>query len=187
MPIYQNSTVNTTKLIIGNYQIFTATTSTCLSPGSVVSATWINLGAGMVNSFGHNITKYNVQAGNAPDPIEGVATETFTISADLLEFDASVMAAIQCGAITYAGGTAKAGGVGTLTPVAFKLVNTRTIAGSVFTTTVVVFRCTLDTGMQFTAKSDNDTDPINVIPITVTGKPQTTFSAGTQLYQIFNT
>ena len=186
MPIHQNSSVDGSKLILGNYKIETA------AVGVSAGGTWVNLGAGIVNSFGHNLTKYAVQAGNAPDPIEGIASETFTVAADLIEYASTTLASIQCGAITsVANGSGstiiKGGGNQVLTPVAFKLTNTRLIGAVTDETVIMVFSATLDTGLQFTAKSDNDADPIQVMPITVTAKPLSTLSAGTQLYTITHT
>jgi len=184
MPIHQNSSVDTTKLILGNYKIEVALTT--------VESSYINLGAGMVNSFGHNITKYAVQAGNAPDPIEGVATETFTVAADLIEYDASSLNIIQAGSISNTAGTSgqtiiKGGGNSILTPKIFRLTNRRLISGVTDETIILVYNATLDTGLQFTAKSDNDADPINVMPIAITAKPDSTLSAGAQLFTVTHT
>lgn len=184
MPIYQNQSVDTAELLIGNYKIETA------AYGTSAGGTWVNLGAGMVNSFNHAITKYDVQAGNAPDPIEGVAEETFTIDMELIEYDASALAAISCGLATADTTTSstqtvyKAGGNTILTPRAFKFTNRRFISGATKETVIFVFKATLDNGLQITAKSDNDTDPINVMPVTITAKLDATLSAGTQLYTI---
>lgn len=184
MPIYQNSSVTSAKLIVGNYKIETA------AYGTSAGGTWVNLGAGMVNSFNHAITKYDVQAGNAPDPIEGVAEETFTVDMELIEYDASVLAAISCGLITADTTTSstqtvlKAGGNADLTNRAFKLTNRRMISGATKETVILIFKATIDNGLQITAKSDNDTDPINVMPVSITAKLDTTLSAGTQLYTI---
>ena len=58
MPIYQNSSVNTSYLILGNCKIEVAPYGT-----TAASSAWTNLGAGIVNSFKHVPTKYSVQAG----------------------------------------------------------------------------------------------------------------------------
>lgn len=180
--MFQNTTVATANLILGNYKIETAAS---------VAAAYVNLGAGMVNKFGHNIEKYNVQAGNAPDPLEGIAAETFTIDMELIEYDASVLSAISCGAMTAASSgtvmTVVGGGNQMLTPRVFRLTNTRMIGGATKQTIITVFKATCDNGIQFTAKSDNDTDPINVMPITVTGKNDPTLTAGSQLFSIVKT
>jgi len=185
MPLYQNQSVTTANLLIGNYKIETA------AYGTTVGGTWVNLGAGMVNSFNHAMTRYDVQAGNAPDPIEGVAEETFVIDMELIEYDASVLAAISCGlataTVTSVQSVYKAGGNVDLTPRAFKLTNRRLISGSTKETVIMVFKATIDNGLQITAKSDNDTDPISVMPVSLTAKLDTTLSAGTQLYTITKT
>ncbi len=184
MPLYQNSSVATQKLILGNYKIEVAQTT--------IASAYVNLGAGMVNSFGHNITKYAVQAGNAPDPIEGVATETFTAAIDLIEYDASTLNIIQAGAISNTPvstgvTTIKGGGNSILTPKIFRLTNRRFINGVTQETIVTIFNATLDSGLQFTAKSDNDADPINILPIAITGKPDSSLTAGARLFTVQHT
>jgi hypothetical protein len=186
MPLYQNSSVDSTKLIIGNVKIETA------AYGTSAGGTWVNLGAGIINSFAHNITKYDVQAGNAPDPLEGIAEETVVFAGELIEYDASSLAAISCGAMAKTTGASgvtilNAGGNSTLTPRAFKLTNTRLISAVTATTVMLVYKATLDNGLSFTLKSDNDTDPINIMPIAITGKIDGTLSAGSQLYSITRT
>lgn len=185
MPLYQNTTVDTAKLIIGNYKIETA------AYGTSAGGTWVNLGAGMVNSFNHEITKYEVQAGNAPDPLEGISGETFTIEMELIEYDASVLAAISCGAMTATVSTTQsvlnAGGNTTLTSRAFKLTNRRLISGATKETVIMVYKATLASGIQITAKSDNDTDPINILPVSVIGKLDSTLTSGSQLFSVTKT
>ena len=186
MATYQNSTVTSSLLILGNYKIETA------AYGTSAGGTWVNLGAGMVNSFGHNVTKYDTQAGNAPDPIEGVSEETFTVDAEMIEYDASSLSSISGGLLTKSAGASgvtilSGGGLTTITERAYKLTNTRLISGVTHQTVVMVFKATLDEGLQFTAKSDNDSDPINVMPLKITGKLDTTLSAGAQLFTITRT
>lgn len=183
MALHQNTSVDTTKLILGNYKIESASSS---------GATYVNLGAGIVSKFGHNITKYDTQAGNAPDPVEGVSDETFTVEGEMIEFDASVMAAISGGAITKTTGASgvtiiNGGGNTTISERAFRLTNYRLISGVTHSTVVVVYKATLDNGVQFTAKSDNDADPVNVMAFSLTGKLDSTLSAGSQLFSITRT
>lgn len=186
MPQYQNSSVDSTRLVIGNYKI---ETSPYASAGG--SFTWVNMGAGMVNSFRHNVEKWDVQAGNAPDPIEGVSRETFVVEMELIEYDASALAAISGGLVTAASTgtvmTLYAGGNTTLTQRAFRLTNTRLVSGATKETIITVYRVTPDQGPAFTAKSDNDADPIQIMPLTLTGEPDSTRSVGTQLYTITKT
>jgi hypothetical protein len=186
MATYQNTSLDTTKLILGNYKIEVA------SVGTTVLGTWVNLGAGIVNSYGHKIVKYDTQAGNAPDPVEGIADETFPVTGEMIEYDSSVLAAISGGAITSAAGGSgvtilHGGGNTTITEKAFKLTNRRLISGVTHETVIIVYNATLDDGPSFTAKSDNDADPVNVMPFAITGKNLSTLSAGSQLYSITRT
>lgn len=184
MPNYQNSSVDDEKLTIGNYKIETAASA---------GGTFINLGAGIVNSSGHNITKFDVQAGNAPDPVEGISDEDYQIDFEMIEYDASVLSAISCGAMTHTAtsvlSTLKMGGNSTLTERAFRLTNTRlNVSGSTTVETILtVYKATLETGVQFTYKSDNDADPVNVMPATIIAKPDTTRASGNQLATITRT
>lgn len=186
MPQYQNTSVDSTKLVLGNYKIETSPYASAAG-----AFTWVNMGAGMVNSFRHNVEKWDVQAGNAPDPIEGVSRETFVVEMELIEYEASTLAAISSGLVTSASTgtvmTLYAGGNFTLTQRAFRLTNSRLISGATKETIITVYRVTPDQGPSFTAKSDNDADPIQVMPFTLTGEPDSTRSVGTQLYTITKT
>ena len=183
MPIYQNSSVDTTKLILGNCKIEVAPYGT-----TAASSAWTNLGAGIVNSFKHVPTKYSVQAGNAPDPIEGVSTEVAQITGELIEYDATVLPTINGGLIsataTSSVSTVVAGGNNIITPMAFRITNKIIVSGTTKYTTLTVFKATLDGGPEITFKSDNDADPIAVMPFAITAKLDTSLSAGTQLYTI---
>lgn len=183
MALYQNTSVDSTKLILGNYKIETSASAL---------GTFVNLGAGMISKFGHNIVMYNTQAGNAPDPVEGISDETFTIDGELIEFDASSMAAISGGSTAKATGASgvtiiNGGGNTTITDRAFKLTNTRLISGVTHQTVIIVYKAHLTGGIQFTAKSDNDADPINVMPIAIEAKLDSTRTAGSQLFSITRT
>jgi hypothetical protein len=186
MALYQNTSISTEKLILGNYKIETA------SVGTTVLGTWVNLGAGIVNSFAHKITKYDTQSGNAPDPVEGIADESFTVAGEMIEYDSSVLAAISGGAISSAAGGSgvtvlNGGGNTTITEKAFKLTNRRLISGVTHQTVIIVYNATMDDGPSWTAKSDNDADPVNVMPFALTGKNLSTLSAGSQLYSVTRT
>ena len=187
MPLYQNSTVDKNKLILGNYTLQVATY------GSTIASTFINLGAGIVNSFSHNLTKYDTQAGNAPDPVEGVAEETFAIEGELIEYDSTKLAFKYSGLSmttgTVSSGTISFGGKTELTDMAFRFTNTRRFTGTTgtaltATTTIFVPKATAEAGLAFTSKSDNDADPINVMAFSVLGKLDSTLSVGTQLVTI---
>tara|TARA_Y100000310_G_scaffold283978_1_gene306341 strand:+ start:952 stop:1518 length:567 start_codon:yes stop_codon:yes gene_type:complete len=182
MPLYQNSSVNSEKLILGNCKVEVAASD---------GATYVNLGAGMVNSFTHEPTMYDSQAGNAPAPIKGVADEVIRLDVEMIEYDASVMNTIWGGLFTmsvsssvqtiHAGGEADS----TVSERAFRCTNTRYDSNSSTVETIlIVYFGTPDQGPSFTFKSDNDTDPIAVMPLAVTGTPDTTRAAGQQLYKI---
>jgi len=180
--LYQNTTIDTTKLIIGNCKIETAVYGT-----SAASATgWTNLGCGIVNEPTHNLVKFDTQCGNGPDPIEGIADETFTVSGELIEFDTSVLAAISCGALTSSAGSGSgqtiinAGGNTDLTARAFKITNRRLISGVTQSTVILLYKATIDNGLQFSLKSDNDTDPVSAMPFSITAKKDDTLTAGSQ-------
>lgn len=197
MPLYQNSSVTNSKLLLGNYQILVGTTGCALMSSAVTSIT-TNLGAGIINSFAHNVERYDVQAGNAPNPIEGIATETFTISGELIEWDHSALVTAFGGMIASglsasaattiaAYYTVTGGGATTITPKAFLLKNTRqftTSAGTAIsgTTYILVHKATFTNGPQLTVKSDNDTDPIQVMAFEIEGVVDGTRTAGDQLY-----
>jgi hypothetical protein len=187
MPLYQNASVDKNKLIIGNYQMLVATYSST-TPATIASA--VNIGAGIVNSFSHNITKYDVQAGNAPDPIEGIAEETFAVEGELIEYSVSSLSAIYQGVATGVT-TLSFGGKTQLGEITVFLRNTTlgtSGASAISTSTIVrVAKATANTGLAFTAKSDNDTDPISVMAFSVLGKIDGTRAVGDQLYSITRT
>ena len=182
MAYHQNSSVNSNKLIIGNAKIETAAS---------VGASYVNLGAGMVSAFAHTPTMYDVQAGNAPDPIEGVAEEVCTLDFELIEYDASVLSAISCGLVTQTAtsvlSTLVAGGNATLTPRVFRITNTRMIGATTSETVLTIFKGTLTTGISINFKSDNDADPIALMPGQIEGKVDSTLSVGSQLYTLTRT
>lgn len=177
--LHQVTTVSNEKLIVGNYKIETA---------SSVGASYVNLGAGKVNSFKHEVTKYDTQAGNAPDPLEGIADEKFIIDMEMIEYDASVISAMSCGISTSSSTTAQsvmnAGGNEDLTPRVFRLTNTRKISGTTKQTIILVYYATMDQGIQMTAKADGESDPIGIMPVVITGKNDSSRTAGSQLYSI---
>jgi len=179
MALYQNTTVDSDRLIIGNYKIETSATA---------GGTFVNVGAGMLNSFAHNFTKYDVQAGNAPDPIEGIADESVTFDFDMIEYDASVISAISNGlvsaTVTTSQSTLEAGGNTTLTERAYKLTNRRLINSTTVETVITIFKGSIDTGPVINPKSDNDSDPINSIAFSITAINDSSRTAGSQLYTI---
>ena len=182
MAYYQNADVTQAKLVIGNFKIETSATS---------GGTYVNLGGGIITAAGHNITPYEVQLGNAPDPIEGIADETFTIVGEMVEYDGSVLSAIQGGAISETStsvlSTIVGGGNTVVTPRAFRITNTTMSGGSTVETIMTVYKGKMDTGLQFTPKSDNDSDPITIMPFSITAINDSTKTAGQQLFTITRT
>lgn len=180
MPNYQTSRATSANLVTGNYKIEVAQTT--------VAGSYTNLGAGMVNSWGYTPEYYDIQSGNSPDPVEGISTEAFSVDMELIEFDLSVLTTIMGGSITLTTGgtvyTVTGGGNVAISPKIFKLTNTSTVSGAAKTLVVTLFRCFIKSGFQVTAKSDNDADPINVMPITISAEVDTTLTAGAQLFSI---
>ena len=195
---YQNSSVTNSKLMIGNYKITYGTVG-CALMSSAITALTTNLGAGMISNVAHVPVFYDVQAGNAPDPIEGVANETFTISGELIEYDHDALigsmggmiasGASASGSTTADFKTITGGGATTLTPKAFLLTNSRQFVGSGATnitalTYILVHKATFKSGLAFTVKGDGDSDPINIIPFEIEGVIDGTRTTGDQLFQI---
>lgn len=181
MPVYQNSTVDTDNLILGNFKAEVATS---------VGATFANIGAGIITNISHEPTRYDVQSGNAPDPIEGVATEQIKVDFEMIVYDASVLSVIHGGlfvmSTTSSIQTIHAGGNNdpTIDYRAWKFTNTKYVDSSTVETILTIYKATPDAGPKFTLKSDNDTDPIAVMPISITGKLDSALAAGHQLYTI---
>lgn len=169
MPLYQNSTVTDSKIETGNYAIYVG------SAGATAGAITTNLGAGMVKSFVHNAEMYTSQAGNAIDPIEGVARETATLEIDLIEYDGSAFSTFTGGMWTGSSASVTVGGnVSLLSGVGMKLVNTRKLANGSTQTTTYVINKAVPGGFSLAVKSDNDSDPVNVYSFSVTCKQYAT-------------
>jgi hypothetical protein len=179
MAYYQNTSVDSDKLVVGNWKIETAATA---------AGTYVNLGAGMLDSFAHNIEKWDVQAGNAPDPIEGVADETVSIGFTLIEYDGSVLSALQNGLTSHSAtsvlSTLTAGGNQELTKRAYKLTNRSLRTGSTVDTVITVYTAAIENGVTLQVKSDNDTDPVTGFQFTLMGELDTSRTAGDQLFKI---
>ena len=181
MPVFQNSTVASDKLILGNCKMEYAATT--------VGSSYINVGAGRVTAWNHALVKYDTQAGNAPEPIEGIADETMTIDYELIEFDTSVISAIMSGATASSVATSvqtiHAGGNQVLTPRAFRFTNTRfNAAGVTVQTILAVYKGLPTDGPQISFKDDNDTDPIAVLSGSIIAKLDASRAKGKQLYYI---
>jgi hypothetical protein len=102
-----------------------------------------------------------------------------------------VLSAISCGLLTSSSttvlSTLVAGGATTLTPRAFRFTNTAIIGGATIQTIITVYKATLASGLALTTKSDNDTDPVNVMPLQIRAKLDSTKTVGNQLYNITRT
>lgn len=172
MPMYQNATVTDSKVETGNYAMYVATI------GTTAGGTWTNLGAGMVKSFAYNPEMFTSQAGNAVDPIEGVARETATLEIDLIEYDGTAFSELSSGMWTGTTGAITVGGnVSLISGKAYKLVNTRKLAGGTSQVTTYVISKGIAGGFTMNPKSDNDSDPVNVYSFSITCKQYAT--AGT--------
>ncbi len=193
MPHYQNTgLVNANSLLKGGWKMEVGATA-----GNLVTS-GTNIGVGNLTGFTENIVPYVVQAGNAPDPLEGVATHTVTINFETLEFWPPTFDEIrgegldtenEATAGTYVAGTANVistGGLDVLSNKAYRFTNTKLVAGATVQTVIVVYKGYAEQGISFTAKSDNDEDPVTVIPWVITGKLDTgaNRTVGDQLFII---
>lgn len=183
MAFHQNTSVDADRIKIGNWKIETAASA---------AATWVNLGAGIVTAWQHNIEKYTIQSGNAPDPIEGLAGETVTFGFDLQEWDASAISVLQNGltatnTITSVSSAIYAGGNTNMTKRAYRMTNNTQAPTGTATTVITMFSGTIDNGMTLVTKSDNDASPDNAYQFTVTCENDSALTVGSQLYQIVTT
>lgn len=170
MPMYQNSSVADAKVEVGNYAIYVGTL------GATAAAITTNLGAGMVKSFAYVAESFTSQAGNAVDPIQGVAKETVTMSIDLIEYDGANFATLSGGVIAGTSGSLVVGGQTTVQAgKAIKLVNVRKLSGGTTqTTTYVLPNVFMNGGFTMTPKSDNDADPVNIYSFNLLAKQYAT-------------
>jgi hypothetical protein len=166
MAHYQNSSVTDAKIEVGNYAVFVG------PENATAASTWTNLGAGQVKSFAYVAASYTSQAGNAPDPIQGVAKETATIGIDLIEWDGSAFSVLSGGLMSGSTASVTVGGLTNIQSAkAIKLVNTRILAtASTQTTTFILPRVYMDGGFSMAPKSDNDADPVNVYSFNLLAK-----------------
>jgi len=189
MALYQNTAVDSDLLTLGNWKIQVATYATYVTVASVASAC-DNLGAGILNSFTHNVTKYDVQSGNAPDPIEGIAEENCEATGELIELGVAKFASAWGGILTTATtitttlAVLSAGGKSTQTPKTFLFTNRRVVSGVSQETNIIVYKGYMTTGFAANFKSDNDSDPITVYPFTIEGIIDGTRTAGDQLLSV---
>ena len=60
MALHANTSVDSNKLILGNYAIGVATVLTSGTSVGTGLTGWTNLGAGVITSFNHNVSWYDV-------------------------------------------------------------------------------------------------------------------------------
>jgi len=193
MPHYQNTGLTQgNTLLQGGWAMYVAATA-----GTLAGTGGTNMGLGNFTGMTENIGAYTVQAGNGPDPLEGVADQTVTVTFETLEFylptynvirgdelDTSGTASVG----TYVTGgsvlTLSTGGFTQIGQCALKFTNSKLVSGATVETAIVFYKCFLNQGLSFTPKGDNDEDPVTVIPWTLTAKVDTARTAGDQLYKI---
>jgi len=190
MPHYQTSIQHANSLLQGGWKMEVGA-----SAGNLV-ASGTNIGIGNMVSFTENITQFTTQAGNATDPLQGVAQHTVTIEFECLEFWPPVFDEIrgenldtenEATAGTYVAGTANiisTGGLTEITNKAFRFTNSKLVSAATVETVIIVYKAYAQTGLSFSGKSDNDEDPVMVIPFTIIGKLDTARTAGDQLFII---
>lgn len=76
MPTYQTAAQRSETLLIGSVKAEISTDD----------VTYYNIGLGRSFNITENVTPFNIQADNGPDPIEGVAEHELAISFEMLEF-----------------------------------------------------------------------------------------------------
>jgi hypothetical protein len=193
MALYQNSTVTSDLLVVGNYKIqVTSVFSALTSNVTIIASTFTNLGAGMVSSFQHEVSMIDVQAGNAPDPLTGVALESVVISGELIEYKSDNWVIAWNGLVTaqtaYTSNLSflNAGGASQLTPRCYMLTNKHyNASGTSCLTYIIIYRGYMTQGIGITMKSDNDADPINVFPFEIRGEIDAARTKGDQLFSIY--
>jgi len=184
---FQNTAMSVANTqLIGGFQLFYATTA---------GGSWTNLGLGRGFTFTEEITKYNSQANNGPDPLEGVAKQEAVATFELIEWYPPSWDAMRGGLLdienassvsTYISGTPTAnvfstGGLQELAAKAYKFVNTKKVSASTVQTIIVLYKAYIDSGLAFTSVSDNAEDPITIISHTIRAKCDTGRAAGDQL------
>ena len=190
----ETSLTNAGTLLQGGFRMGVAASAAAFVGGSLGTV----LGIGNLTSIQENIERTTTQAGNSDQPEELVATQSLTVSFELLEFWLPTFAAIRGGGLdtensstastyitsTPTANTFSSGGLNALTEKAFAFENTTVIDGVSKVTVLVVYKAKLEQGLAFTAKTDHDTDPAMVSPFVLTGELETSRAAGDQLYII---
>lgn len=190
----QTSLTNAGSLLEGGFRLGVAASAAAFVGGSLGTV----LGIGNLISIQENIELSTTQAGNSNMPNERVANQTLTVNFELLEFWLPTFDSIRGGSLdtenaataaTYINGTPTAntfstGGLDTLAEKAFIFENTTMVSGATAKTILVVYKAKIQQGLTFTAKTDHDSDPVMVIPFTLTGELDTVRTKGDQLYYI---
>lgn len=190
----QTSLTNAGSLFEGGCRMGVAGTAGVFAGGSIGTV----LGIGNLTGFTENLEKTTTQAGNSDQPDMRVAGQTVTITFDMLEFWPPNWDEIRGGSLdtensatasTYinSAGTANVfstGGLNTLSGKAFIFENTTKVSTATAVTVLIVYLARIEAGLAFTPKSDHDTDPIMVTPITLTAELDTGRTAGDQLFII---
>ena len=190
----QTSLTNANSLLKGGFRLGVGATAGVFAGGSLGTI----LGIGNLTGITENIERTTTQAGNSDMPEEEVANHTLTVTFELLEFWLPTFDAIRGGnldtenastAATYISGTPTAntlstGGLNTLTNKAFIFENSTMVSGSTAQTILVVYKAKIEEGLAFTPKTDHDTDPVMVIPFTLTAELDTSRTKGDQLFYI---
>lgn len=188
----QTSLTNAGTLLQGGFRLGVAATAGIFGAGSMGTV----LGIGNLTSLTENIEKMTTQAGNSNMPEPAIANHTLTVAFELLEFWPTNFQSIRGGSADVAVGataniyisaagtvnTFSTGGLTVLNPKAFKFENITRVSGATAVTVLVVYRARIEAGMAFSAKSDHDTDPVMVLPFTLTGELDTARTLGDQLY-----
>ena len=190
----QTSLTNAGTLLQGGFRLGVAASAASFESGSIGTV----LGIGNLTSIQENLERTTTQAGNSDLPEELVANQSLTVSFELLEFWPPTFDAIRGGdldtensatASTYINGAGTSnvfstGGLNTLTGKAFAFENTTMVDGATAVTVLIVYKAKIEQGLAFTPKSDHDTDPVMVMPFTLTGELDTARTAGDQLFII---
>lgn len=190
----ETSLTNAGSLLEGGFRMGTAGTAGVFAGGSIGTV----LGIGNLTGWTENIEKTTTQAGNSDQPDVRVANQSVTITFDMLEFWPPSWDAIRGTGLdtensptasTYIGGlgtanTITSGGLNTLTGKAFAFENTTVVSNATAVTVLIVYLARIEAGLAFTPKTDHDTDPIMVTPITLTAELDTSRTAGDQLWVI---
>ena len=190
----QTSLTNAGTLLQGGFRLGVAASAASFESGSIGTV----LGIGNLTSIQENLERTTTQAGNSDLPEELVANQSLTVSFELLEFWPPTFDAIRGGSLdtensatasTYIDGAGTSnvfstGGLNTLTGKAFAFENTTMVDGATAVTVLIVYKAKIEQGLAFTPKSDHDTDPVMVMPFTLTGELDTARTAGDQLFII---